>query len=115
MQTEADKIIEKFGLDPDLFPLIIRDNLRMSLNMNGPVPCDEVGLILSMFDLEKVKGCIEFYKPIAIMAPNKELYALRDSEGEDMIPFTHLCPYYEHNIWLVLFMVPSTVTMKVSG
>jgi hypothetical protein len=44
---------------------------------------------------------------MVIAAPNERLFSMKDMENDDCIPFTHLIPWYENNVWILLFSQPS--------
>lgn len=103
----ADQIIAKYKLDPDLFPPGVRQHLHCSLNANGAIVLDEIGLLLPADDLSLIYTCVEIFSPRILVAPNNALFAMKDAEQEESLPFTHLIPWYENNVWLVLFMAPT--------
>lgn len=102
----ADQIIAKYKLDPGLFPPGLKERLACSLDTNGAIFLDEVGLLLPIDDLSMVYTCVEIFSPKILVAPNAELFSLKDAKQEEYLPFTHLIPWYENNIWLVLFTTP---------
>lgn len=102
----ADQIIAKYNLDPELFPAGVRQYLHCSLNANGAIPLEEVGLLLPTDDLSLIYTCVKIFNPMILAAPNNELFSMKDCKQEESLPFTHLIPWYENNVWLVLFMTP---------
>lgn len=105
--TDPNEIIERYKLDPELFPDEIKSHLMVFLNSNGAIFLDDVGLMLPSSDLDLIKACVHLFNPMVIAAPNERLFSMKDIEGDDCIPFTHLIPWYEDNVWILLFSQPS--------
>ncbi|MNF20720.1 hypothetical protein D3C87_686430 [compost metagenome] len=110
----ANEIIAKHDLDPALFPDEIRNCLVSFYNTNGAIFRDDVGLMISSNELDMVKACIELFAPVAVIAPNEAIYNLRyHSDEGTRINFTHLIPWFEDNIFLLLFSTPYPKSQQI--
>jgi len=105
-KQEYLKLAHKMGFDPSLIDDKYIPHLHEQLDMNGVFPMDVLGLMLPFDDLPLIRECIAIFAPIMIAAPNKKLFDLNTKDDDDYIGFTHLIPYYEHNVWLMIYASP---------